>query len=268
MTASSLDDFLHAAVEAARAGGQVIRAAAGTHASLQIERKRNNDFVSAVDKGSERAIIESLSARFPDHAIKAEESGDSGSSDHQWLIDPLDGTTNFLHGFPHYCVSIALRIGEQVAVGVVFDPLNDRMFTARRGGGAFLNGQPIGVSARSSCTEALVATGLPFSDFSFLDEYIASLRVIMQRCGGVRRPGAAALDLAFVAAGWTDGFWEKNLNPWDVGAGSLLVEEAGGRVSDFSGQGRFLHCGHIVAGTPGVHRDLVEVLSQYPTLAT
>ena len=264
------DLYLATAIEAALAGGDVIRDGARSRASLTIERKQANDFVSAIDKGAERAIIGLLSARFPGHAFKAEESGesgDSGSSACTWLIDPLDGTTNFLHGFPHYCVSIALQIGETVEVGVVFDPVSSRMFSATRGGGAHLDGERIRVSGRPGLNEAILGTGLPYTDWSYLDPYLASLRTIMQRCAGIRRPGAAALDLAFVAAGWLDGFWEKKLNAWDVGAGSLLVQEAGGRVSDFSGAPQFLTRGQIVAGTSGVHRELLDVLAHHPALS-
>ena len=262
-----LDGFLAAAIEAARAGGEVIRAGARNRATLHIERKRSNDFVSAVDKGSERAIIDLLSSEFPGHAFIAEETGNSGASECVWLIDPLDGTTNFLHGLPHYCVSIALRIDEQVMVGVIFDPVADRLFTATRGGGAWLNGERIVVSDRTGLSEAMVGTGIPYSDWSFLDDYMTSLRIIVQRCAGIRRAGAAALDLAFVAAGWLDGFWEKNLHPWDVGAGSLLIQEAGGLVSDFSGTAHFITAGQIVAGAPGVQREMLEVLRSHPELS-
>jgi myo-inositol-1(or 4)-monophosphatase len=262
-----LSTFLAAAVDAARAAGAVIREGAGKRATLTIERKMVNDFVSEIDKRAERVIIDTLSARFPDHAFKAEESGESGTSSHVWLIDPLDGTTNFLHGIPYYCVSIALRIGDVTAVGVVFDPTSGRLFTAIRGQGALLDGVPIQVSGRPGLSEAVVGTGLPFKDWHYLDDYLASLREIMQRCAGIRRPGAAALDLAYVAAGWTDGHWEKGLNPWDVGAGSLLVEEAGGAVSTFSGTGSFITSGHIVVGSPGVHAALLAVLKRYPALA-
>jgi myo-inositol-1(or 4)-monophosphatase len=262
-----LSTFLAAAVDAARAAGAVIREGAGKRATLTIERKMVNDFVSEIDKRAERVIIDTLSARFPDHAFKAEESGETGASSYVWLIDPLDGTTNFLHGIPYYCVSIALRIGDVTAVGVVFDPTSGRLFTAIRGQGARLDGVPIQVSGRPGLSEAVVGTGLPFKDWHYLDDYLASLREIMQRCAGIRRPGAAALDLAYVAAGWTDGHWEKGLNPWDVGAGSLLVEEAGGAVSTFSGTGSFITSGHIVVGSPGVHAALLDVLKRYPALA-
>jgi myo-inositol-1(or 4)-monophosphatase len=265
--AGELASFLAGAVEAARGAGAVIRDGARNRASLNVERKTVNDFVSEVDKGAERAIIETLSARFPGHAFKAEESGERGTSRHTWLIDPLDGTTNFLHGIPYYCVSIALRIDAEVVVGVILDPTSGRLFTAVRGQGAFLDGEPIRVSGRAGLTEAVVSTGLPYREWHYLDDYMASLREIMQRCAGVRRPGAAALDIAYVAAGWVDGHWEKSLNAWDVGAGSLLVQEAGGTVSTFGGSASFLNAGEIVAGSPAVHAALLDVLQRYPALA-
>lgn len=263
----TMESFLSGAIDAARAAGDVIRAGALDLEGLSIERKQYNDFVSSVDKGAESKIIALLASRFPDHAFKAEESGETGRSEYTWLIDPLDGTTNFLHGFPHYCVSIALQIGDAIAVGVIFDPVSLRLFTAVRGRGAFLDGSRIRVSTRPGLAEAMLGTGLPYKDWSYLDVYLESLRDIMQRCAGVRRPGAAALDLAYVAAGWLDGHWEKNVNSWDVGAGSLLVEEAGGIVSDFCGSSRFLNSGNVVAGAPGVHAELVGVLARYPALA-
>jgi myo-inositol-1(or 4)-monophosphatase len=258
--------YLAGAVDAARAAGAVIQEGARNRRSLSIERKTANDFVSEIDKEAERVIIDTLSERFPGHGFKAEESGESGASRYTWLIDPLDGTTNFLHGIPYYCVSIALRIDDGVVAGVVLDPTSGRLFTATRGHGAFLDGNPIRVSGRAGLTEAVVGTGLPFKDWHYLDDYLHSLREIMQRVAGIRRPGAAALDIAYVAAGWVDGHWEKGLNAWDVGAGSLLVEEAGGRVSTFSGGASFLNSGQIIVGSPGVHAALLDVLHRYPAL--
>ncbi|MBA3772406.1 MAG: inositol monophosphatase [Ramlibacter sp.] len=259
----SPEHYLALAVEAARAGGDVVRAGALNRANLSIERKRPNDFVSEIDRGSEVAILSHLRAHLPGHAVQAEESGTSGDSDYVWLIDPLDGTTNFLHGFPHYCISVAMQFKGKVVVGVVYDPIHQRLFTATQGGGAWLNGQRLSVTGPTSLAECLLGTGLPFSEWTYLDGYLSSLRTIMQRCGGVRRAGAAALDLAFVAAGWLDGFWEKDLNPWDVGAGSLLVEEAGGVVSDFSGGGGFIERRQIVAGARAVQAELVSVLHNH-----
>jgi myo-inositol-1(or 4)-monophosphatase len=266
---SELDHALAVAIQAARAGGEVIRAGALRRSSLTVERKKVNDFVSAIDRGSERAILDILSAGLPGHAVRAEESGDSKdarSAEFLWLIDPLDGTTNFLQGIPHYCVSMGLQVHGEVMVAVILDPIHDRLFTATRGGGAWLNGSRIVVSGRSGLTEGVIGTGLPFNDWSYLDDYLASLRVIMQRCAGIRRAGAAALDLAYVAAGWLDGYWEKGLHPWDVGAGSLLVQEAGGVVTDFAGSPRFIENRHVVAGPPAVHGALTEILRGYPTL--
>ena len=268
MTSNDSAAFLAGAVEAARAAGAVIQEGARKRSSLTIERKTANDFVSEVDKRAERAIIDTLSARFPSHAYYAEESGKRGASRHTWIIDPLDGTTNFLHGIPYYCVSIALRIDDALAVGVIFDPSSSRLFTASRGHGAFLDGDAIRVSGRAALTEAVLSTGLPFKDWHYLDEYLQSLREIMQRCGGIRRPGAAALDLAYVAAGWVDGHWEKGLNAWDIGAGSLLVQEAGGTASTFSGDSAFLESGQIIGASPAVHAALVDVLQRYPTLTS
>jgi myo-inositol-1(or 4)-monophosphatase len=266
----ALGEYLAAAIDAARAGGAVVRDGATNRASLAIERKKSNDFVSIVDKGSERAIIALLSERFPGHAFFGEETGRSAnaaSSDHVWIIDPLDGTTNFLHGIPHYCVSIALSIRGAIAVGTILDPIHDRLFTATRSGGAWLNGERIAVSDRPSLSESVIGTGLPFSDWSYLDAYLGSLREIMQRCAGIRRAGACALDLAYVAAGWLDGFWERNVWPWDVAAGSLMIEEAGGAITDMAGGAQHVMAGHVVCGGPGVHRELLEIVRRYPALS-
>jgi myo-inositol-1(or 4)-monophosphatase len=267
LAAEDLASFLSTAVAAARAAGVIINEGAKNRASLTIERKNANDFVSVIDKSAERAIIDTLAAKYPGHAFKAEESGEAGTSRYTWVIDPLDGTTNFLQGIPYYCVSIALQIDDTIAVGVIYDPTSGRLFTATRGHGAFLDGVRIHVSGRPGLTEAVVGTGIPFRDWSYLDDYLASLRVIMQRCAGIRRPGAAALDLASVSAGWIDGHWEKGLNAWDMAAGSLLIQEAGGVVTTFNGGGAFLNSGQVLAGAPGVHAELLDVLRRYPTLA-
>lgn len=263
-----LASFLATAVLAARAGGAIIQEGAKNRSSITIERKNANDFVSVIDKGAERAIIDTLSAKYPDHAFKAEESGEAGTSRYTWVIDPLDGTTNFLQGIPYYCVSIALQIDDAIAVGVVYDPTSGRLFTAMRGHGAYLDRVRIHVSGRPGLNEAVVSTGIPFRDWSYLDDYMASLRVIMQRCAGIRRPGAAALDLAYVAAGWIDGHWERGLNAWDVAAGSLLVQEAGGVVTTIGGSDAFLNSGQHLVGNPGVHAELFDVLRRYPALAS
>jgi myo-inositol-1(or 4)-monophosphatase len=265
-TAADIQAFLDQAIAAARAAGDVINDGARNRDRLVIERKKANDFVSEIDRRAEAAVIATLSARFPGHAFIAEESGSRGDGEFAWLIDPLDGTTNFLHGLPHYCVSIGLRRAGRVIVGVIFDPVKGHMFTASAGGGAFLNDRAIRVSSRDGLNEAVIGTGFPFSDHSYLDAYLGSLRDIMQRCAGIRRAGAAALDLAYVAAGWLDGFWEKNLNAWDVAAGSLLIEEAGGVVTDFAGGGDVLERRQIVAGGRSTHAALLARLAAHPGL--
>lgn len=268
LAAEDLASFLSTAVAAARAAGVIINEGAKNRAGITIERKNANDFVSVIDKSAERAIIDTLAAKYPGHAFKAEESGEAGTSRYTWVIDPLDGTTNFLQGIPYYCVSIALQIDDTIAVGVIYDPTSGRLFTATRGHGAFLDGVRIHVSGRPGLNEAVVGTGIPFRDWSYLDDYLASLRVIMQRCAGIRRPGAAALDLASVSAGWIDGHWEKGLNAWDMAAGGLLIQEAGGVVTTFNGSEAFLNSGQVLAGAPGVHAELLDVLRRYPALAS
>jgi myo-inositol-1(or 4)-monophosphatase len=264
--APALGEFLDQAIAAARAGAEVIRQGAAGRARLTIERKKANDFVSEVDRNAEDAIIAVLSKRFPDHAFIAEESGENGTAEFTWLIDPLDGTTNFLHGIPHYCTSIGLQHQGRVVAGVILDPAKDHLFTAVEGGGAFLDGQSIRVAARNGLDEAVIGTGFPFTDWSYLDAYMDSLRDIMRRCAGIRRAGAAALDLAYVASGWLDGFWEMNLNAWDVAAGSLLIREAGGHVSDFAGTGDFIARRQIVAGGPATHAALLDRIAAHPGL--
>ncbi|HEV2677694.1 MAG TPA: inositol monophosphatase family protein [Aliidongia sp.] len=262
----ALDAFLDQAIAAARAGAEVIRRGALDRDRLTIERKKANDFVSEVDRNAEDAIIASLAARFPDHGFIAEESGVNGDAEFTWLIDPLDGTTNFLHGIPHYCTSIGLRHAGRIVVGVILDSAKDHLFTATEGGGAFLDGEPIRVAVRDGLDEAVIGTGFPFTDWSYFDAYMDSLRDVMRRCAGIRRAGAAALDLAYVASGWLDGFWEMNLNAWDVAAGSLLIREAGGIVTDFAGAGDFIARRQIVAGGPATHAALLARLDAYPGL--
>lgn len=253
--------MLNTAVKAARKAGTLIARAAYDRDKLTVQKKRRNDFVSEVDRAAESAIIATLRESYPKHAILAEESGASGDSDHQWVIDPLDGTTNFLHGLPQYCVSIALRVKGQVTQGVVFDPNRDELFTASKGNGAFLNDRRIRVSPTRLLEDALIGTGFPFREPDDLDQYVRQFREMTQRAAGIRRPGAAALDLAYVACGRYDGFWEQGLAPWDMAAGSLLVREAGGIVSDFVGKDGYLESGRIIAATPGIFPEVVQVVS-------
>ena len=253
--------MLTTAVKAARRAGSIINRAARDIDALSITRKRHNDFVTEVDKSAEQAIIEVLKRSYPDHAILAEESGSQGASEYTWIIDPLDGTTNFIHGFPQYAVSIALRHKSLLTQAVVYDPAKNELFTASRGHGAFLNDRRIRVSKRVHMRDALIGTGFPFRDFTGLDEYISMFREVTSKTAGVRRAGAAALDLAYVAAGRLDGFWETGLSPWDMAAGALLIQEAGGLVADLEGESDYLESGRIVAGSPKIFAQLLQAIT-------
>ena len=256
---SVLHPMLNIAVKAARRAGAVINRASRDLDGVTVTRKRHNDFVTEVDQAAEAAIIEVLRKAYPDHAILAEESGADGSSEYQWVIDPLDGTTNFIHGFPQYAVSIALRHRGVLEQAVVYDPGRNELFTATRGRGAFVNDRRIRVSKRTKLADALIGTGFPFRDLGHLDEYMAAFKVVTRETAGVRRAGAAALDLAYVAAGRLDGFWEIGLSAWDMAAGALLILEAGGLVTDFDGEPNYLDRGNIVCGAPKVFVPLLQV---------
>jgi myo-inositol-1(or 4)-monophosphatase len=259
--------MLNTAVKAARRAGNIISRATRNLDVIAVREKAANDFVSEVDREAERVIISTLHEAYPGHAILAEESGASGASEYQWVIDPLDGTTNFLHGFPQYCVSIALEHRGIVTQAVIYDPVRNDLFTASRGRGAFLNEARIRVSKRLHMKSGLIGTGLPYKDLAHLDAYMAMLRDVMKGSGGVRRAGSAALDLAFVAAGRLDGFWEIGLSRWDMAAGSLLITEAGGLVSDLEGNDGWMHSGNIVSGTPKVFVELLQILAPHLTPA-
>jgi myo-inositol-1(or 4)-monophosphatase len=253
------------AVKAARRAGAIINRAARDIEGVTVSKKRHNDFVTEVDKAAEQAIIDILSKAYPDHAILAEESGAQGAprADYTWIIDPLDGTTNFIHGFPQYAVSIALRHKDIIEQAVVFDPTRNELFTATRGRGAFLDDHRLRVTKRTHLSDALIATGFPFREFQHLDAYIAMFRDLISKVAGIRRPGAAALDLAWVAAGRLDGFWEIGLAPWDMAAGALLIQEAGGLVGDLNGDGKYLDSGNIVGGNPKIFVQLLQALAPY-----
>ncbi|HEX5463976.1 MAG TPA: inositol monophosphatase family protein [Burkholderiales bacterium] len=257
--------MLNTAVKAARRAGNIINRASRDLDILAVREKAANDFVSDVDRAAEDAIIKVLLDAYPGHSILAEESGTRGTSDDTWIIDPLDGTTNFLHGYPPYAVSIALRQRGVITQAVIYDPTRNDLFTATRGAGAYLNDRRIRVSRRTALKGSLIGTGFPFREFSNLDAYLGMLRDMMQTTAGVRRPGAAALDLASVAAGSTDGFWEIGLKPWDIAAGSLLITEAGGLVGDFEGNEKYLDSGNIVAGNPKVFAQLLQTLAPHLT---
>ena len=258
---ATLDFHLSACVACARAGARVLMEYWGKRGTYGIQEKGRNDFVTIVDRRAEEAIVRLIQTRFPDHAVIAEESPPSGGTGgYRWYIDPLDGTTNFIHGYPLFCVSVGLADPQGMRSAVVYDPLRNEMFTATRGGGAFLNNQPIGVSPAEKLSQALLVTGFPYRSLDRLDAYLASFRSFVLGSSGIRRDGSAALDLAYVACGRYDGFWEMSLSPWDVAAGSLIVREAGGVVTDFNGHDGYLTSGDIVAATPNVHAAMLRVV--------
>lgn len=259
-----MQPLLNIAVRAARRAGDIIVRAIPRLEAVEIHSKGRNDFVTEVDRAAEADIIETVRRLHPDHAFLAEESGASANqSDVVWIIDPLDGTTNFMHGFPTFAVSIGVQVKGRMEHAVVFDPMRQELFTASRGDGAQLEGKRIRVSKQTTLEGSLIATGFPFrSDSPWLDEYLAMLKVVMTKAAGLRRPGAAALDLAYVAAGRVDGFWEMGLKPWDTAAGTLLITEAGGRVGTLTGDD-YKQGGHIIAGTPKVYAALVAALAPH-----
>ncbi len=254
------------AVKAARQAGDIINFASRDLGKLTIQNKSFNDFVSEVDQAAEKAIIDTLKEAYPDHGFLGEESGDlNKEADNIWIIDPLDGTTNFLHGFPSYCVSIALQENGVLTQAVIYDPIKNDLFTATKGRGAFLNDTRIRVGKRHKLQDSLIATGFPFREFSYLDTYMDMLKDMIKSTTGIRRPGSAALDLAYVAAGFSDGFFELNLSAWDIAAGGLLVQEAGGIVGDFEGNESWLQTGNIVAANPKVFAQMLQVLAPHLT---
>jgi myo-inositol-1(or 4)-monophosphatase len=259
--------MLNTAVKAARRAGALINRASGDLDRIPVQDKSCNDFVTEVDRAAEAAIIDMLHEAYPKHAILAEESGRTGVSDYVWIIDPLDGTTNFLHGLPQFSVSIALAERGVLSQAVVYDPSRNELFTASRGAGAFLNDRRLRVSRRDRLKGALVGTGFPYREFSNLDTYLAIFRDLVTVTAGLRRPGSAALDLAYVAAGRYDAFFEIGLKAWDIAAGALLITEAGGLVGDLEGENRHLECGHVVAGNPKVYAQLLQIIAPHLTPA-
>ena len=257
--------FLAEVGEIARLGAEQLMPFWRSLEPNQISEKSRNDLVSAADLASERAIIGAVRERFPAHRILSEEAGWSGSdsSAPTWIVDPLDGTTNFIHGLPQFAISIGVAVEDQVLFGVILDPCRDDLFSAARGRGAHWNGTPCHVSNRSGLEGALLATGFPFKAHRLLDVYLDIFRDVFLRCKAIRRPGAAALDLAYTACGLFDGFFEFELSAWDIAAGSLLVEEAGGIVTNMVGGASFLDSGNVVCGPAGVHRELLETVTQY-----
>ena len=262
----ALHPMLNIAIKAARAAGAIINRAALDVEVLKVGTKGPNDFVSEVDRKAEEVIIQTVLEAYPGHGILAEESGrEHGArhSDYVWIIDPLDGTTNFLHGFPVYAVSIALAYRGQVQQAVVYDPTRNDLFYASKGRGAFLNDRRLRVSKRTRLSDALIGTGFPFRKGDNFKRYVKMFEEVMQSCAGLRRPGAAALDLCYVAAGYYDGFFETGLQPWDAAAGSLMITEAGGLIGNFTGESDYLYQREVVAGNPKVYGQLVSILAPY-----
>ena len=258
---------LNIAVKAALRAGKIINRASNDLDLIKVELKQANEFVTEVDRKAEAAIIETLRDAYPAYGILAEESGATAATgsaelDYRWIIDPLDGTTNFIHGLPQYAVSIALAKGNSVEQAVVFDPSRNELFTASKGAGAFLNERRIRVSRRTKLQGSLLGTGFPYRMFDHVDTYLAIFKELTRKTAGLRRPGAAALDLAYVACGRYDGFWEFGLSPWDMAAGALLISEAGGLVSDMRGEADYLASGNIIAGTPKVFAPLLNLIQE------
>ncbi|HUS25443.1 MAG TPA: inositol monophosphatase family protein [Candidatus Binatia bacterium] len=260
--------LVNIAVSAARAAGNLIMRNLERADTLQVTRKSLNDFVSDVDRNAEAEIVRQIRKAYPDHAIVAEEGGASGKHDFTWIIDPLDGTTNFLHRFPHFAVSIGVQHKGKLEHGVIYAPCTQDLFAASRGVGAILNGRKIRVSKTSQLEDSLIGTGVPIGAGSNLDAYLPQLRAIVEKTAGVRRAGSAALDLAYVACGRLDAFWELNLKPWDMAAGILMVQEAGGIVSDLYGgdADQALGSGNILAASPKLY-DLIGPLLRNRTPA-
>ena len=262
----SLHPMLNTAIKAARAAGAIINRASLDLDRVTVTSNSHNDFVTEVDLAAENAVIDVLLGAYPGHGILAEESGRTrGAKDSEfvWMIDPLDGTTNFIHGFPVYAVSIALAVRGQVQQAVIYDPARNDLFYASKGRGAFLNDKRLRVSKRSRLLDSLVGTGFPFRKGDNFQRYLKMFEEVMAQCAGLRRPGAASLDLCYVAAGWYDGFFETGLSPWDIAAGSLMVTEAGGLIGNFTGEADFLYQREIVAGNPKIYGALVGILAPY-----
>lgn len=251
--------FLNTAVKAAKLAGEVILNNLGMILEEDVALKQSSDFVTRVDKDSEQVIINTIKKSFPDHHFLAEESiKEPESEEYRWIIDPLDGTTNYIHGFPAFSVSIALENKKELILGVILDPLRNELFTAVKGKGAFLNGQQVKVSAVSSLKDCLVATGFPFRKKELIDAYLKLFKNIFHRVSDIRRAGSAALDLAYLASGRCDGFFEIGLSPWDIAAGSIMIKESGGVITDFGGGTDYLLTGNVVAGPPAVHKEILK----------
>jgi myo-inositol-1(or 4)-monophosphatase len=254
------DDLLALAMTAVQRSGEVLRGYFGRLKAGEVEEKAQNDWVSTADRASEEVAVEYLRSRTPEFGMLAEERGQRGDGGTRWVLDPLDGTANFVRGFPHFAVSLALLVDGRIELGVVYDPMRDELFTGRRGGGAYTAGRRLATTDRSGLAGAFLTTGFPFRIHRHLDTYLTLFHEIFLRAGAIRRPGAAALDLAHTAAGIFDGFFEFCLSPWDIAAGALLVREAGGVVSNLDGGDDIFTRGNVIAAAPAVHHELQEVI--------
>lgn len=252
--------YLETAIEATRLGGRIITENLADDKRKQASKKQQFDFVTEVDYLAEKAILKFIRERHPEHRILAEETGgEKGNGDFLWIIDPLDGTTNYIHGFPVFSVSVALMNRDEVVIGAILDPLRDELFHAEKGKGAFLNGHAISVSQNQDLSKCLLATGFPFRAKHLSDPYFDALIRMFHKISDFRRAGSAALDLAYVACGRLDGFWEVTLNRWDIAAGILLIEEAGGKVTDIWGGNTHLQTGHIAASNGPIHGEITQI---------
>ncbi len=255
--------MLNIAVRAARNAGDLIQRSSLNIEKLTIDQKSRNDYASEVDRAAEQEIIKVIRTAFPDHGILAEESGETKGNDYTWIIDPLDGTTNFLHGFPHYAVSIALKNKNKLEIGVIYDPTRDELFTAERGGGAMLNNRRIRVTKQNTMRGALIGTGFPFKTMENIEPYLGMFKAVCADAAGIRRAGAAALDMAYVACGRLDAYWEIGVKEWDIAAGVLLVQEAGGVATDFSFNDKYLQSGNIITGNPKMHQLMYQIIEPH-----
>ena len=255
--------FLTTAVSAARLAGDIIIKNLGHLSNQDVQTKQAFDFVTKVDRWSEAVILQTIREKFPSHRFLTEETlHQDDTGDYRWIIDPLDGTTNYIHGYPMFSVSIGLEFESELVLGVVFDPLKDELFHAVRGGGAFLNNNRISVSETTALERSLLATGFPFRSKEMIDLYLRAFKGIFLEVSDIRRAGSAALDLAYIAAGRLEAFFELNLSPWDIAAGALLIEEAGGLVTDFGGGAAYLKTGNVVAGSKQIQREILANVQQ------
>lgn len=251
------------AKEASLIAGKILLDNLGKLESNQIETKSKNNFVTEIDKLSEKTIIDIIHSVYPEHSIFAEESGASNKgNDYRWIIDPIDGTTNYIHSIPFFCISIALEYKNQIILGVIYDPVRNEMFHAEKGKGAYLNNRKIHVSDKENMSESIITVGFPYKSHHNIGTYINTLTKISASCANIRKVGSAAMDLAYVASGRFDGYWELDLNQWDIAAGVIIIREAGGFVSDINGENGFMETGNIVASNKKIHNQILKVLNK------